>query len=64
MITDLSARSLRGLEPLAFWMQTIFFAYLYVAQCRLTILLPAEIVSGCRWTSPGVGLRWLFVWLF
>jgi hypothetical protein len=57
-----SPRSQR--ESLAFWMQTIFFAYLYVAQCRLTILLPAEIVSGCRWTSPGVGLRWLFVWLF
>jgi hypothetical protein len=21
-------------------------------------------VAGCRWASPGVGLRWLFVWLF
>jgi hypothetical protein len=55
---------LRGLEPLAFWMQTIFFAYFYVAQRRLTRLLPATIVAGCRWASPGVGLCWLFVWLF
>jgi hypothetical protein len=55
---------LRGLEPLAFWMQTIFFTYFYVAQRRLTRLLPAAIVAGCRWASPGVGLRWLFVWLF
>ena len=55
---------LRGLEPLAFWMQTIFFAYFYVARCRLTSRLPAEIVEGRRRASPGVGLRWLFVWLF
>jgi hypothetical protein len=26
--------------------------------------LPAEIVADRRWVSPGVGLRWLFVWLF
>ena len=56
---------LRGLEPLAFWMQTIFFAYFYVAQCRLTSRLPAEIVANGRWASPEVGLevglRWLFV---
>jgi hypothetical protein len=54
----------KGLEPLAFWMQTIFFAYFYVARCRLTSRLPAEIVEGRRRASPGVGLRWLFVWLF
>src|SRR5215469_4360047 len=54
----------KGLEPLAFWMQTIFFAYFYVAQCRLTSRLPGEIVADRRWVSPGVGLRWLFVWLF
>ena len=39
---------LRGLEPLAFWMQTIFFAYFYVARCRLMRLLPGAIVAGCR----------------
>jgi len=45
---------LRGLEPLAFWMKTIFFAYFYVAQRRLTSHLPAEIVADCRWASPRV----------
>src|SRR5690349_4669697 len=45
-------------------MQTIFFAYFYVARCRLTSRLPAEIVEGRRRASPGVGPRWLFVWLF
>jgi hypothetical protein len=45
-------------------MQTIFFAYFYVAHCRLTGRLPAEIVADRRWASPDVGLRWLFVWLF
>jgi hypothetical protein len=45
-------------------MQTIFFAYFYVAHCRLTSHLPAAIVADCRWASRGVGLRWLFVWLF
>ena len=55
---------LRGLEPLAFWMQTIFLAYFYVAGRGLAGRLPAEIVADCRWASPGVWLRWLFVWLF
>src|SRR6516165_8601342 len=32
----LSLVELRGLEPLAFWMQTIFIAYFYVARRRLT----------------------------
>ena len=41
-----------------------YFAYFYVVQCRLTSRLPAEIVVGCRWMSPGVWLRWLSVWLF
>jgi len=40
------------------------FSYFYVAQCRLTSRLPGEIVADRRWVSPGVGLRWLFVWLF
>ena len=43
---------LRGLEPLAFWMQTIFFAYFYVAGRSLAGRLPAEIVADCRWASP------------
>ena len=34
-------------------MQTIFFAYFYVARRRLTSLLPAEIFGGRRWVSPG-----------
>jgi hypothetical protein len=55
---------LRGLEPLAFWMQTIFFACFYVAGRGLTGRLPAEIVADCRRASPWVWLRWLFVWLF
>lgn len=55
---------LRGLEPLAFWMQTKFLECFYVAGSRLTVRLPAEIVGDCRWASPGVWLRWLFVWLF
>ena len=55
---------LRGLEPLTFWLQTIFLAYFYVARCRQTRPLPAKIVADCRWTSPRVWLRWLFVWLF
>ena len=55
---------LRGLEPLAFWMQTRFFACFYVAGRVLTGHLPAEIVADCRWASLGVWLRWLFVWLF
>ena len=55
---------LRGLEPLAFWIQTIFFVYFYVAGRSLTGRLPAGIVVDCRWTSVGVWLRWLFVWLF
>jgi hypothetical protein len=55
---------LRGLEPLAFWMQTRFLACFYVAGSRLTSRLPAEIVADRRWESPGVWLRWLFVWLF
>lgn len=55
---------LRELEPLAFWMQTIFFVCFYVAGRGLTDRLPAEIVADCRWASPGVWLRWLFVWLF
>jgi hypothetical protein len=25
---------LRGLEPLTFWLQTMFLAYFYVARCR------------------------------
>jgi hypothetical protein len=45
---------LRGLEPLAFWMQTIFFTYFYVALRRLTSHLAAEIVADCRWASLGV----------
>ena len=45
-------------------MQTIFFAYLYVAGRGLAGRLPAEIVADCRWASAGVWLRWLFVWLF
>src|ERR1700722_14953320 len=55
---------LRGLEPLAFWMQTRLFACFYVAGRFLTVRLPAEIVADCRWASLGVWLRWLFVWLF
>jgi hypothetical protein len=55
---------LRGLEPLAFWMQTRFFACFYVAGRVLKGHLPAEIVTDCRWASPGVWLCWLFVWLF
>ena len=55
---------LRGLEPLTFWLQTIFLAYFYVARCRLARLLPGKIVADCRWTSPRVWHRWLFVWLF
>jgi hypothetical protein len=43
---------LRELEPLAFWMQTIFFACLYVAGRGLTGRSPAEIVADCRWASP------------
>jgi len=43
---------------------TPYFAYSYVARCRLTSHLPAEIVSACRWASIGVCLRWLFVWFF
>jgi len=39
---------LRGLEPLAFWMQTIFLAYFYVARRRLMSHLPAGIVADCR----------------
>jgi hypothetical protein len=39
---------LRGLEPLAFWMQTRFFACFYVAGRGLTGRLPAEIVADCR----------------
>ena len=38
-------------------------ANFYFARCRLTSRLPAEIVEGRRRASPGVGLRWLFVWL-
>ena len=55
---------LRGLEPLAFWMQTRVFACFYVAGRCLTVRLPAEIVADCRWASLRVWLRWLFVWLF
>ncbi len=55
---------LRGLEPLAFWMQTRLFACFYVAGRCLTVRLPAEIVANCRWASLGVRLRWLFIWLF
>ena len=40
------------------------FACFYVAGRGLTGRLPAEIVADCRWASPGVWLRWLFVWLF
>ena len=55
---------LRGLEPLAFWMQTIFLASAGIAQRRLARLLPAAIVAGCRWASLGVCPCWLFFWLF
>ena len=54
----------KGTRTLAFWMQTRFFACFYVAGSRLTGRLAAEIVADCRWASPGVWLRWLFVWLF
>jgi hypothetical protein len=53
-------RGAKGLEPLAFWMQTIFFACSYVAGRGLTGRLPAEIVADCRRASPWVWLRWLF----
>ncbi len=48
------AVELRGLEPLAFWMQTKFFAYFYVARNRPKSDLPAGIFADCRSASPGV----------
>jgi hypothetical protein len=58
--TRLGPVELRGLEPLAFWMQTIFLACFYVAGSSLTGRLPAEIVADCQWASLGIWLRWLF----
>jgi hypothetical protein len=45
---------LRGLEPLTFWLQTIFFAYLCTAQRRSTSYLPAATVADRRQTSREV----------
>src|SRR6516165_172970 len=45
-------------------MQTRFLASFYVAPRRVKRLLPANIVADCRRASPGVFLRWPFVWLF
>ena len=39
---------LRGLEPLTFWLQTIFFAYFCIAQRRPTSYLPAATVADRR----------------
>ena len=39
---------LRGLEPLTFWLQTIFLAYFCIAQRRLKSYLPAATVADGR----------------
>jgi hypothetical protein len=39
---------LRGLEPLTFWLQTIFLAHFCIAQRRPTSYLPAATVADRR----------------